>query len=329
MVIDIIRRTRVMAYCLSSILCFLLFITISCQFVGNQHGTEFSGTIEARTVTISSKVTGDVQTIFQQEGSSVDKGSELMKIDETDYQLQRNQATALLAQTEAAYQLAVKGAREEDRKQAARNVDAAKAALAQAKADFERINTLKNKGSATQKQLDDVTSQLEIREANYEATRQILKKVESGSRQEEIDMALARKDQAAASLAILDKKMGDCTIISPTEGTVTELLVEEGEMVIPGQDVAIIADLSTVTLRIYLPEQQLPNVRIGQNVAVTIDGSNEKFQGTITYISDIAEFTPKTIQTKDERVKLVYAIDIDLENEKGVLKSGMPADAHL
>ncbi|MFC1849838.1 HlyD family secretion protein [candidate division CSSED10-310 bacterium] len=312
------------------ILCISCLFTVTCCGSNGQRGELFfSGTIEATTATLSSKVSGDVQRLFIREGSQVNPGDPLMKIDETDYQLQRNQVAAQLAQAEAALQLALKGAREEDKKRAAKNVEAAKASLDQAQADYQRITTLKNKGSATQKQLDDVTSLLEIRQAHYEAALQAHKKLLRGTRQEEIEMARAQQAQVAAALAIIDQKVSDCSITTPRAGTIIEQLVEMGELVTPGRDVVVVADLTTVTLRVYVPEQQLPEVKLDQEVKVRIDGSDKQFKGTIRYISDIAEFTPKTIQTRDERVKLVFAVEIELPNESRILKAGMPADAFL
>jgi len=286
-----------------------------------------SGSIEATTVTLSSKVTGDVVEILQRAGSRVERGALLLRIDPFEYHLQRDQGVARLDQAEAALQLALKGAREEDRQQAARSVDAAKAGLDQVLADYERTKTLQEKGSVTDKQLTDIKSLLDIRQAHYDAAVQAFQKLTRGLRQEEIDMARAGKEQAAAALALLDKKIQDCDIISPLSGIVTEQLLEIGEMVTPGRKACVVADLSTVTLRVYVSEKQLPHVRYGHKVDVRIDGSDQMFNGVISYISDIAEFTPKTIQTQEERVKLVFAVEIELENSKGLLKAGMPADA--
>ncbi|MBN2384153.1 HlyD family efflux transporter periplasmic adaptor subunit [bacterium] len=288
-----------------------------------------SGCIEATTVTLSSKVTGDVVAMGQREGTVVEAGGLVAQIDARDYELQRVQLAAQVTQAEAALQMAVKGARSEDRRQAEKGMEAARVSLDQAQADHNRIKTLRAKGSATEKQLDDAASLLEIRQAQYDAAVQAYQKVKSGLRQEEIDMARAAKEQAEAALAILDKRIQDCRIVAPLKAVLTEQLVEIGEMVTPGQNVYSLADLSVVKLRVYVPEKQLPYVKHDREVKVRIDGADKPFKGRVVYISEIAEFTPKTIQTQDERVKLVFAIDIELDNEKGLLKAGLPADAYF
>jgi HlyD family secretion protein len=117
---------------------------------------------------------------------------------------------------------------------------------------------------------------------------------------------------------------------APAQGMVTERLVEEGELAAPGTGLYVVTDLDTVKLTIYIPETELGNVRLAQKARISIDSrAGVVFPGTITYISPVAEFTPRDIQTKDERVKLVYAVRVEIPNPDGVFKPGMPADASL
>lgn len=288
-----------------------------------------SGTIEATTVTISSKVGGEILRTPAREGATVAADDTLLVIDAEELVLQRNQIQAQLDAADAQLRLALKGARDEDKRAAAKNAEAAKASLQQAKADLHRVQNLVEKGSATQKQLDDVQSLVEVRQAQYEAAEQQLEKLIKGAREEEIDMARAQKAQAEASLALIEKKIRDCTVTAPLAATLTEQLVEMGETVTPGQNLLTLADLSQVTLKVYIKEARLPQVQLEQTVRVTIDGDNREFEGQVSYIADEAEFTPKTIQTEDERVKLVYAVEIELPNADRILKAGMPADAYF
>jgi HlyD family secretion protein len=306
---------------------FMGVVLVSCRNQSTNGKFKASGTIEATTVTLSSKTSGEVLQLKVREGSVVKKGEVLLVLDSTDYELQRQMILAQVALADAQLRLAEKGARQEDRSQAGKNVEAAKASLAQAQADFDRVSVLRKNESVPQKQLDDARTMLDVRTAQYEAAVQAHQKLTSGLRPEEIDIARAGKAQMEASLAIIDKKIRDCTIEAPLPATVTEKLVEVGETVNPGRDVLSLVDLSMVKLRVYVKEERLPLIVRDQPVQVRIDGSTKNFQGRVSYISDVAEFTPKTIQTEEERVKLVFAIEIEIDNPEGLLKSGMPADA--
>lgn len=288
-----------------------------------------SGTIEATTVTLSAKLGGDVERILRAEGRSVSQGDTLLVIDAESYELQRNQVRAQIALADAQLRMAINGARAEDKRQAAQNVEAARINLKQAQSDKKRIADLVDKGSGTPKQLDDASSLVDLRQAQLAAMQQVLDKLLNGSREEEIDIARAQKAQAEASLALYEKYIRDGTVLAPLTGTITNILVEVGETVTPGQDLLSIADLQNVQLKIYVKEPQLPHLSINQDVQIRVDGRDEIFTGRVSYLADEAEFTPKTIQTEDERVKLVYAVKIDVPNPKGILKIGMPADAHF
>lgn len=310
---------------LSSILFLLMFS--SCDLNGDGTSFKASGTFEATTVTLSSQVSGIVLGLSVSEGDHVMQGSPLLSIDDRELVIQGDIAKAQLRVAESQLALLEKGPRQEDRNQAARNAEAAKAGYDQAKSDFERIQKLFEKKSVTRKQYDDARSLLDIRKANYEGAKQVYEKLKRGSREEEIEIARAQRDQAAANVALINKKISDCIISAPLQATVTELLIEAGEFVTPGRHVVSLADLSVMKLKVYVQEERLQMIKRGQSVDVYIDARAEPLKGTITYISDVAEFTPKTIQTEKERVKLVFAVEIRCDNESDILKTGLPADA--
>ncbi len=314
------------------LLIFLSLLTLTLHACGKEDANghfEAAGSIEATTITLSSKVNGEIAAISVREGLTAQAGDTLLRVDDAELQIIRRQAAAQVAFTDAQLRLAINGARREDKKQAAKNVDAAKAALEQAKADFERIRPLFESKSVSQKQYDDAKNMLDMRQAQRDAAQQVLEKLLNGARVEEIDVARAAKAQAEAALALTEKRLADCVILAPSAGTITELLVEVGEHVTPGRDVLTLADLRTVKLKVYVPEKQMTSISYGQSVKVAIDGATQTFQGKVSYISDVAEFTPKTIQTKDERVKLVFAVEIELPNPDSKLKPGLPADAYF
>jgi HlyD family secretion protein len=162
--------------------------------------------------------------------------------------------------------------------------------------DLKRIQELFTQKSATQKQLDD---------------------------------AKAMADQTGARLAQMEKAVSDCTVKAPIHGTVTVKSAEKGEVVAAGTTLLTISTLDEIWLSIYVPESRLAGVKMGAPAKVRIDGHAEAFAGTVTFISSVAEFSPKNVQTANERAKLVYRVKITLKNPNGVFKPGMPADGWL
>ena len=303
-----------------------LFLILGCS-KNNANEFKASGVIEAATVNISNKINGDAEQMLVREGDNVQAGDTLIIIDGEELRLQREQVRAQVDLADAQLRMALNGARAEDKRIAAKNAEAAQVSYEQAISDLKRIEDLFANGSGTQKQLDDMKSLCDIRKAQSEAAQQTLDKLLKGAREEEIDIARAQKAQTIANLNLIEKKIRDCYITSPITGTITEIFVEAGEMLTVGQDVLTLSNLQTVTLHVYIKEERLPGIKLGQSVSVVMDGSSKTFEGKVTYLSDIAEFTPKTIQTEDERVKLVFEVEITLQNPDKILKPGMPADA--
>jgi HlyD family secretion protein len=287
-----------------------------------------SGTIEATEIRISAKANGEIVDMEVNEGTQVKKGDVIGRIDSSVLQLRKKQAEAGVSLAEAQLTLIIKGARKEDIKQAEEQVVQAKENYRQAKEDFERMENLFKTGSITTKQFDDAKTRLNVARAQLNVTEQALSKLKNFARPEDIQMANAQLEQAKISLALLEKQIKDCTVISPIDGTVTHKLVETGEFVVIGTPVVVIADLSLMSVTIYVSEADLGTIRIGQEAFVTIDTfPSKQFPGIIAYISPEAEFTPKNIQTKEERIKQVFGVKIELPNPGGVLKAGIPADA--
>ncbi|HVN48475.1 MAG TPA: efflux RND transporter periplasmic adaptor subunit, partial [Bacteroidota bacterium] len=150
------------------------------------------------------------------------------------------------------------------------------------------------------------------------------------SRPEEIVLARARRDQAKAQTDALKKKLNDCVILSPMNAVVVKKFVEVGELVGSGTSLVRLNDISTMNITIYVSESELPKVTLGQKATVHIDAFHDKtFEGKVVFISPVAEFTPKNIQTNDERTKLVFGVKIEIANPDGILKAGVPADVTL
>ena len=272
-----------------------------------------TGTLEATESTVSAQVSGLIRELRVQEGAPVQKGDTLALIDATDWLYQLEQAESNLRAMEASFQLALEGARKEDILQA-------EAQYTSARNDLKRMEELYQSHSIAEKQLEDARTRFTLAD-------QTLKKLREGSRQEERSLARARRDQAAAATAQLRKKVSDCAITAPLDGIVVNRFVEIGELAGPGAAIVRIADLAQLKINVYVPETVIPRIQLGQQVELTVDAFEERtFSGKVIYISPTAEFTPKNIQTKEERVKLVFAVKIVVENTGHVLKAGLPAD---
>ncbi len=291
---------------------------------------EASGTIEATSVQVSSKSSGEILHLDASEGSFVKEGEILAVIDHAALELQLGQAGSGVDLAKAQLDLLTAGARGEDLAQAKDAVNQANDTLRNAQEDFERMESLFKVNAATKKQRDDAELRYANAKAQASSAEQALLRLQNFARPEDVRAALARVDQAVYSVRLLEKSIQDCTVRSPTSGIVTEKLVEEGELAAPGTGLYVITDLSTVKLTIYVPETDLGNIRLGQEARISIDSrKGATYPGKVTYISPIAEFTPRDIQTKDERVKLVYAVRIEISNPDQIFKPGMPADATL
>lgn len=307
-----------------SIIAFL----ISCGDKGDKNEIILSGTVETTNITLSSQVTGFVQKLIAHEGSRVTAGDTLLIIDPETYLLQLMQAEAQLSMAKSKLDLLVKGARSEDKSQAFEAMNQANANFENAKADFERMENLFENQSITKKQYDDAKTRLIIAEAQLNSAKQNLKKIENFARPEELDQAKAACDAAAANVDLLQKRVNDCYILSPLDGILVKNYAEIGETVNPQSSLVKVSNLAEVEVIVYVQEKDLGLVKLGQKSEIFSDSYQDKpYEGKVTYISPEAEFTPKNIQTKEERTKLVFAVKISVPNPDYELKAGMPVDA--
>ena len=287
-----------------------------------------SGTIEAVEINVASKVPGQLLDLAVDEGARVERGDVLATVDHAAADIQLRQADAGVRLAEVQLALLVKGARSEDIRQAEAALEQAATAFKIAADDAKRMRELFQTGSVTSKQRDDAEARLTVAAAQQSATAEALNKVRRLVRPEEIQAAEARLAQARAAADLLAKTIADCTITAPAGGIVTHKAVEAGELVNPGATIVTLADLKSVYVMIYITEKELGRVRLGDDAEIRIDAFPDRpFIGRITYISPEAEFTPKNVQTKEDRVKLVFGVKVEIENKDGLLKPGLPADA--
>jgi multidrug resistance efflux pump len=217
---------------------------------------------------------------------------------------------------EAQHSLAQRGFRSEDLKQAEAN-------LKFAQEEFNRAAKLFAQNAVAQRQYDDAATKLAV-------AREIRNKLKSGLLPEEKETAIARLNLALAQEEQVKKMIKDAEVVSPIDGVVTQKSVEEGDDVLVNARLFRVSKLDPANLMIYVSEVELAKVRLGQPANVYIDAFPQKpFGGKVVYISTVAEFTPKNVQTKDDRTKLVFGVKIEVPNHDFALKPGMPADGEL
>lgn len=285
-----------------------MMLAVSC---GKESEFDAQGTFEATEVVISSEANGKILDFDVVEGSIVETDKPVGAIDSVQLHLQRKQ---LLAQHSA-----LLGSRPDIKKQVA----SLREQIAKHKSELRRVENMLKDGAATQKQYDDIEAQVKILETQLDATLSTLDKNTTTIN----NNLLALEAQIAA----LDDRISKCRIVSPVSGTVLVKYAQAGELATVGKPLMKVADLDKIYLRAYFTSEQLAKVNLGDEVTVVADfGGDERYNyaGRIEWISSESEFTPKSIQTKDSRANLVYAVKIAVEND-GRLKIGLAGEVIL
>jgi HlyD family secretion protein len=302
-----------------------------------------SGHVEATEVQVAPEVGGRLVELRVDEGDRVRAGDVAGRLDTRDTELQIQRARAERSSAEAQVRLLRAGARVEDIRQAEAQVDAAEAdaeaidaELQAAATDLARFEALLKANAGSEKQRDDAKARVDVARGRLRAARErvsalqeAVARLRAGARREEVDAAVARVAGADAQLAVLDKALKDAEVIVPVAGIVTQKLADNGELVPPRSPILVVTDLDNAWANLFVPEPMIPRVKLGQPATIFTDGGGGGIPGTVTYVSPQAEFTPRNVQTPDERSRLVYRIKVSVDNRDGVLKAGMPVDAEL
>ena len=301
-----------------------------------------SGHVEATEVQVAAEVGGRLVDLRVAEGDRITAGALVAQLDVRDIDLQIARAQAERAAADAQLRLLQAGSRVEDIRQAQAQVDAAAADAAAAEAewrsaetDLERFEALLRANAGSQKQRDDARARVNVArereraaQDRVRAAREGVARLQAGARREDIEAARARVSVIDAQIAQLQKARADAAVVAPVGGIVTQTLTDEGEMVAPRMPLLVVTDLDHAWANLFVPEPLMPRVALGQAADVLTD-AGDRVPGQVTYISPQAEFTPRNVQTADERSKLVYRIKVSVDNSAGVLKQGMPVDAEL
>lgn len=302
----------------------LATLLFSCQ--KNAPKADAYGNFEADERIVSAEASGKILTLQIEEGQSVKAGQTVGSIDSVQIALKREQLQASIRAI-AAKSPAISAQLAVFEKQMA----SVKQQLATLDREKRRVENLLKSDAATPKQLDDLNAQIEAAQRQMEVLLE-QKTASNATLSVQKSGLMAEVLPLQKQMAQLDDQLSKCHIINFLDGTVLVKYAEPGEMTGFGKPLYKVADLSTMTLRAYVAGNQLGAVKIGQEVKVLVDaegGKQQDFTGKIRWISPKAEFTPKVIQTKEERVNLVYAVKISVANPDGVLKIGMPAEVKL
>ena len=301
-----------------------------------------SGYVEATDVRVASKIGGRVATVTVTEGARIEAGAVVATIATTDLDLALARLRAERAQAVAQLNLLLSGARVEDIRQAeaqaaaaAADRKAADAELVAARADEQRYEQLLQNRAGSGKQRDDARARRELAEARLRASADrmaaavsTVDRLKSGARPEEVAAARARVAAVDAQVATLEHDKTETVITSPIGGVVTGRLVEPGELVAVGAPVALVVDLDHAWANVYVEETLVPHVKLDQAATVVTD-AGDRIAGRVSFVSSRAEFTPRNVQTANERAKLVYRIKVAVDNRNGILKPGMPVEVDL
>ncbi|HEX4514305.1 MAG TPA: efflux RND transporter periplasmic adaptor subunit [Polyangiaceae bacterium] len=339
---------------------------------------EWSGTVEARTISVGSRAGGRVKSVLVAEGDRVVGGQALITLEPGDYPAQLVQARAQLDEWEANLEKLQKGARPEELEQARARALTAKAALDQAiagtrpeqvaaaearlaveevavekaKLDAERMHKLDESGAAVPADMDNVDMSVKAAVAQRDALKQQLDELKNGSRREEVVQARAREMEQAASVRLvvagsrvedlkaakaevdgaqgrvdqIQSMIDELTISSPLPARVEALDLRPGDIVAPSATAAVLLEEKQLYVRIYVPETLLGHLKLGQDVQIFVDSfPNKTFQGKVEHINQVGEYSPRNLQTADERADQVFATRVGLKNGFDELRAGMAA----
>src|SRR6266581_3560473 len=305
-------------------------------------GLQGSGTVEARDIRVGSKIGGRIDKVLVREGDSVQPGQILITFDDKELQ-------AALEQSRANAQKALRGYRQEDIAVAQADLARAKADEVRTHLDFDRYDALARKDLVSKQQRDTAEANWKVALAQQENALHKLDELKRGYRPEEIASALARYNQAQATLEKLERgnrredvelakaayaydeaRFRERQVTAPSAATVEVLDVRPGDLIAPNTPVATLLERDQIYVRIYIPETVIGRVQLGEKAEVHVDSfPNQVFNGVVEQINQQAEFLPRNVQTREERVHQVFGVKIRIDDPSGRVRAGMAADVKL
>lgn len=289
-----------------------------------------SGTVDATEVSISFRIPGILRSRPVDEGSAVKVGDLLAELDAREASARLRQAQAGVQAAQAKVKDLEQGYRPQEIAEARAQVQLAQANLANLHDEARRSENLFAVGAVSRQRRDKDETTATVAQEQVRAAEARLKLLQGGFRPQAINLARAQVIEAQSAVETAQVALEDLQVKSTIDGTVTRKHAEPGETLAAGRPVVTVTDLSRPWVRVYIPEHQIGKVKLGAAARIRIDTFPDRdFAGRVSYVASQAEFTPKNVQTQEERVKLVFAVNVTAENPEGVLKPGLPADVTI
>lgn len=291
--------------------------------------TRIYGNVEIREVELGFRVGGRIAQVLVDEGDKVVPGQELARLDAQPIRDRLAGAEAKVAAASAMVSKDAAGNRPQEVRQAQSAVIDAEARLSEARRLNDRRRALSERGFISKAELQDSQSALTAAAAQVEAARAALSLAQEGTRAEDRTATRAEAAQTAAERRAIQTDLSDAVLKAPSTGQVLTRVRETGAIVQPGEIVYTVALTQPVRVRAYVTEPDLPRVRPGMRVEVQVDGAAKSWPATIGYISPVAEFTPRAVQTEDQRADLVYRLRLTVDDPRNELRQGQPVTVTL
>lgn len=316
------KKLAIVAVVLAS--CAAVAYYFSCQ----DDELKLYGSIDMRTVELAFEESGRLESLSVEEGSSVKAGDIIGLLDQSRYRIARDQALSDVAIAQANLNLLLAGARVEEIDIAKARLEAAQAQLILSDRTCRRERNLK--GASSQLAKDQACYTAQVDRANRDEAKRTLEMLMAGTRTEEIEVARAQLLAAKTRLADAERALNNCRLVVPADGVVRTRMKEPGDMVNSNSPIFEIALMDPLWARVYVDEIYLGLIKMGQEVAVSVDSFPDRtFAATVGFISSVAEFTPKTVQTEAIRTNLVYEVRLTVKDPDGLLRLGMPVTVRL
>lgn len=297
---------------------------------GSDEGVTLYGNIDFRQASVSFNGNERIAEVLVEEGALVKKGQVLARLDTSRLLPQLAQAEAAMESQKAVVDRLLNGTRKEEIAQAKANLESAKAESVKAAIQYQRRKTLLPLDSVSREDVDQAKAAAEIAQARVEVTQNAYQLAVIGPRAEDIAQAQAQLRSYESQLALLRQQVADAELHAPFDAVVQSRLMEPGEMASPAKPVFSLATIGIKWVRAYIQETKLGLVRNGDKAEIRVDSMPDQVQqGWVGFISPVAEFTPKTVQTEDLRTNLVYEIRIYVKDVDNILRLGMPATVHI
>ncbi|MBW2014338.1 MAG: efflux RND transporter periplasmic adaptor subunit, partial [Deltaproteobacteria bacterium] len=293
----------------------------------NPSATELKiyGNIDIRDANLAFNEQERIDRIFVEEGDRVTAGQILARLQTHRLEAQIKEAEAQIAAQQEVVKRFEAGTRRQEIDQARAEVAAAQATVRNSRQIFERIKKTSGAGATSEQALDNARAQLDVDMARLKVKEKALNLALEGPRKEDIAAAKNTLEALKASLSLLKIRLADMTLISPSPGIIRNRILEPGEMASPNQPVVTLALTDPKWVRAYVPEPDLGRIKLGMKAKILSDSfADQSFEGWIGFISPVAEFTPKTVETEDLRTKLVYEVRVFVHDSEDLLRLGMP-----